>query len=129
VRHLDPRGPEIAADRRDVGDQQVALAAIAEQRQEIGHQSEHRLDHPGQVEDGDEGGDLQRRPAVHVLEIIGERLRDQPADLAEALHHVDEAEEQKEPPDHRPFAVAAVGRHERAPVRRRGRCGLRSRLR
>ncbi len=87
------RDPKITADRGHIGDDQVAFAPIAEQRHEIGNQSVYRLDDPRQVENRDEGGDLDRRPALHFFEIIVERLRDQPDDLAQSLDDIDQSEE------------------------------------
>ena len=77
-------------DGGDIGDDQIAFAAIAEQRHEIGNQAVDRLDDPWQVENGDEGGDLDRRPAVHLFQIIIERLRNQADDLAQAFDDIDQ---------------------------------------
>jgi len=82
IRRVDLRDPKIAGDRRHTGDEQIAFAAIAEQRQEIGNQAVDRLDHPGQSKDSAKGGDLRGCPASHLLQIIDERLRDESAGLA-----------------------------------------------
>ena len=53
-----------------------ALAAIAEQRHEIGDEAVDRLDDPGEVERRERGGDLHRSPGMDLLEVVDERLRD-----------------------------------------------------
>ena len=96
ARRGELRHPEESADGGDVDEQQVAFAPIAEQRHEIGDQAVKRLDDPGQVEQRDEAGDLQRRPALRGFEIIVQRLRDQAADLAKTLDDIDQGEEQQQ---------------------------------
>ena len=110
ARRRELRHPDEADDGGDVDEQQVAFAPIAEQRHEIGNQSVNRLDDPGQIEQRDEAGDLQRRPALRRFEVIIQRLRDQAADLAEALDDIDQGEEQQQMVES--FLVA---RHARGP--------------
>jgi len=75
--------------RGEVGGDEVAFAAIAEQRHEVGKNAVDRFDDPGKVEDSQVDADFRRRPAVHLFQVVAERLGDQAADVravaAEAL--------------------------------------------
>src|ERR1700751_3090761 len=88
--------PEIADGRRDISDDQIAFAPIAEQRQKIGYESVDGFNDPGQIEQRDKGGDLERVPAVDLLEIVIERLRDQSDDLTQALDDIDQSKKPQE---------------------------------
>jgi hypothetical protein len=94
-----PGDQKISAGCQRIGCNKVALSTIAEQRQEIGNKAVDRLDDPREIEKGKKGGDLHGRPGVHFFKVIAERLRDDAAGLADALDHVNEAEEQREPLD------------------------------
>ena len=94
-----PGDPGIGADRTDARDDQIALSTVAKQRNEIGDESEDRLDDPREIEDGEIGGDLDRGPA-DILQVIIERLEDDAdARLADAFDDIDDGEEQHEPAD------------------------------
>jgi hypothetical protein len=79
--------------RRRRGEQEIALAMIAEERHEIGQETVHGLDQPGHGRDGEEGGDLSRRQAP-VLERNRDGLVRQ---VPHALGEIDDAEEHGEP--------------------------------
>ena len=94
-----PGDPAIGADRADTRDDQIALSTVAKQRNEIGDEPEDRLDDPREIEDGEIGGDLDRRPA-DILQVKIERLEDDAdARLADAFDDIDDGEEQHEPTD------------------------------
>ena len=86
------RSEKIAAGRDQACENEIALAAIAEQRHEIGDEAVDRLDDPGEVERRERGGDLHRRPGMDLLEVVDERLRDDAVGLADAFDHEDHAE-------------------------------------
>ena len=88
------RGPDEAASRGDIGRQQIRLPAVAEDRHEIGKGAVERLNDPGKVENGEIGGDLQRRPTMHFFQIKTKRLGEEANDLAGAFHDIDEGEKQ-----------------------------------
>src|ERR1700728_390322 len=88
--------PRISGDRRYVREDQIAFASIAEQRDEVRNHAVERLYEPRQVENGEKGGDLDGRPVVHFLQIIGQRLRDQSDDLTKSLDDINETKEQKQ---------------------------------
>src|ERR1700735_1434048 len=118
----------MAADGQQISDDQIAFAPIAEQRHEVGDQAVKRLDDPGQVENGDEGGDLERRPAQSLFEIIVERLRNQADDLAHAFDDIDQRTKYQEAV----YGSLVVGcrggrRRKRRLVHRIDRCSCRTR--
>ena len=85
------RSEKIGAGRDQACENEIALAAIAEQRHEIGDEAVDRLDDPGEVERRERGGDLHRRPGMDLLEVVDERLRDDAVGLADAFDHEDHA--------------------------------------
>ena len=93
------RDPTIRAGRGGVGEYQVGLTAVTEERQEIRNDPVDRLDDPGKVEDRQIGGDLDRGPPESLLQIEVERLGNQAAGLADSFDDIDQAKEQHEPAD------------------------------
>src|SRR5262249_46978425 len=83
--------PKVTTGCRDIGDDEITFAPVAEQRQEIGDESVDRFYDPGQIEQSDKGGDLERAPSVYLLQVIIERLRDEPDDLPQAFDDVDQS--------------------------------------
>ena len=94
-----PGDPGVGADRADAREDQIALATVTEQRNEIGDQPEDRLDDPREIEDGEVGGDLNGSPA-DILQVKIERLEDDAdARLADPFDDIDDGEEQHQPAD------------------------------
>jgi len=100
------RDPTIRANRCEIGKNQVALTAIAENRQEVRDDAVDRFVNPRQVEHRQIGGDLERGPPVSLLQEKAQRLGDQPAGLPNPFDDIDEAEEQ-----HKPADWAALAEH------------------
>ncbi len=75
------------------GQQQVVLAAVAAQRQEVGHQTVKRLEQPGEGDPGGEAGDLLVRLTPR-FEQPARRLHDQPLGrLANTLREIKRTEQ------------------------------------
>src|SRR5208282_5216288 len=91
--------PEIGKGCRSVGDDEVGLAAVSEKRQEIRNDPVNRLDDPGEVEDRQIRGDLDRGPSEGLLQIVVEWLGNKAASLADPFDDIDQAKEQHEPAD------------------------------
>ena len=117
------RAPQIRAGGHDVGGNEIGLAAIAEDRHQIRQRAVERLDDPGKIEQREIGGDLQRAEAVHLFQIICQRLSDQPDDLTDAFDDIDESEKQHQPVYRRALRRRSVAMQRlRVVVHRIGGC-------
>ena len=91
--------PAIRAGRRCIGENEVSLAAVPEQRQEIRNDPVDGFDDPRKIENRQIGGDLDRGPVVSLLQKMVERLGNQASGLPNTLDDIDEGKEHHEPAD------------------------------